>query len=855
MSAYILLVEDEAVIAMAEAKMLESQGYKVLTAGSGEKAVECAVADRDIDLILMDIDLGRGIDGTEAARRILSERTLPIVFLTGHAEKEMVEKVKGITRYGYVLKNSGEFVLIESIRMALQLFEAHEGLEEENREREKTAAVLRERNEFIETILDNLPIGLAVNYIDQGSATYMNRKFEEIYGWPKEILLDIGSFFDTVYPDPAYREDLKTRIMEDMASGDPERMIWENIGIQTMSGEKRIISAKNIPIDSQNFMISTVSDVTKNMEIVEQLRRSEEQLRITLDSIGDAVIATDTDGSVVRMNPIAEKLCGWDLHSAFGKPLEQVFCIINANTRQTVENPVARVLETGKIVGLANHTVLVSRDGTEFQIADSAAPIVGESGSIIGTVLVFRDVTQEYARERELEESEKKYRELFYYSPIGIFQTTSKGQALHVNPRMAELVGAASPDEALANFRDLSADLYTSRERRKEFLALLKERGQVEGFEYEALRLDGEHRWLSMNARIHGGHNGGDFLIDGFTSDITERKRAEEALKANEEKYRLIVQTNMDGYWLLGTDGSIRDVNEAYCRMSGYTREELLRMKISDLEGNENTGEVAEHMRKVLEKGTDRFESVHRRKDGSLYDVEVSTNFSRLGDDFLVAYLRDISERKKATEELRQALKEKQFLLKEINHRVKNNLAMIISLINMKNSVLPDAVDLSDIVNQIDAIRLVHEKLGQTETGTYISARGYIPDLLNTVFSSFYGGTVDIAVEVEDLELQTGTVISLGLMINEIATNAIKHGFDSVENPRFRVELNRQEEGGYLLRLSNNGSPIPDEIDFTAPGTLGLQLIGALAAQLDGSLEIDRAPHPRFTVLFSSDGP
>jgi two-component sensor histidine kinase len=278
-------------------------------------------------------------------------------------------------------------------------------------------------------------------------------------------------------------------------------------------------------------------------------------------------------------------------------------------------------------------------------------------------------------------------------------------------------------------------------------------------------------------------------------------------------------------------------------------------MDIAALEGNENPVAVDEHRRKVFETGADRFESMHRRKDGTLYDVEVSTTSSGFGKGFFVAYLRDISERKRATEELRQALKEKQFLLKEINHRVKNNLAMIISLISMKNSALSDTVDLSDIMSQIDAIRLVHEKLHSTEKVTHIRVRGYIIDLLDTVFSTFYGGTVDVAVDVEDIELQTGTVISLGLMINEIATNAIKHGFDSVEKPRFLAELSRQADGGYLLRLSNNGSPIPDTADFENPGTLGLQLIGALAAQLGGDLAIERTPHPRFTILFPPDEP
>ncbi|MFP4492162.1 MAG: response regulator, partial [Spirochaetaceae bacterium] len=124
----ILLVEDEGVLALSQARVLEKNGFAVATAKSGEEALETLASDPSISLVLMDIDLGKGMDGTETAQKILENNDLPIVFLTSHSEKEYVDKVKGITRYGYVLKNSGEFVLIESINMAFELFEAHQRL-------------------------------------------------------------------------------------------------------------------------------------------------------------------------------------------------------------------------------------------------------------------------------------------------------------------------------------------------------------------------------------------------------------------------------------------------------------------------------------------------------------------------------------------------------------------------------------------------------------------------------------------------------------------------------------------------------------------------------------------------------
>lgn len=183
------------------------------------------------------------------------------------------------------------------------------------------------------------------------------------------------------------------------------------------TGRPDFFEAYFAPMD-RHFLISVVApeknkfatvttDITDIKRAEEALRRSEENLRVTLDSIGDAVIATDTDGRIVRMNPVAELLTGWSAGDAAGRPLAEVFRIVNAASRAEVENPVAMVLASGKIVGLANHTVLIAKNGREYQIADSGAPIRSQTGVTIGVVLVFRDVTEEYALQEQLRQSQK----------------------------------------------------------------------------------------------------------------------------------------------------------------------------------------------------------------------------------------------------------------------------------------------------------------------------------------------------------------------------------------------------------------------------------------------------------------
>ncbi|WP_224746798.1 ATP-binding protein [Pelovirga terrestris] len=160
-------------------------------------------------------------------------------------------------------------------------------------------------------------------------------------------------------------------------------------------------------IDGRIVRLEIATDITDKKDSERALAAEKEQLAVTLDSIGDAVITTDTKGHVVRMNPIATELTGWNINEATGRPLAEVFHIINEQTGELCESPVEKVLSSGQIVGLANHTALISRDGQMRSIADSGAPITTNSGETIGVVLVFRDITDQYRLERELEKARK----------------------------------------------------------------------------------------------------------------------------------------------------------------------------------------------------------------------------------------------------------------------------------------------------------------------------------------------------------------------------------------------------------------------------------------------------------------
>ena len=186
----------------------------------------------------------------------------------------------------------------------------------------------------------------------------------------------------------------------------------------------------------------------KNIEeqerVNELLHKSEESLSITLNSIGDAVITTDTDGNIVTMNPIAEAMSGWRLCDAIGKPLKMVFRIINSNTNEPIENLVEKVIRTGKIIGLANHAILISKDGQRLHISDSAAPIRNKDRVICGVVLVFSDVTEKYEADEAIRKSEIKYRGLLNNLNSGVVVHAPDTSIMLSNPQASVLLGLSA---------------------------------------------------------------------------------------------------------------------------------------------------------------------------------------------------------------------------------------------------------------------------------------------------------------------------------------------------------------------------------------------------------------------------
>ena len=233
-----------------------------------------------------------------------------------------------------------------------------------------------------------------------GAIQYWNEGAERLYGYSRDEAVGRVSHELLGTRHPISWAELKTDLVRDgVWSGELSQL--------TKAGSKIVVESRHqlLHRDGRLIVLETCRDITERRRAEDELHQEHERFHTTLTSIGDGVISTDAAGRITFMNPVAEALTGWSLREAFDRPTTEVFNIINEQTRRTVENPVARVLKEGMVVGLANHTILVRKDGTEVPIDDSGAPIRDANGQILGVVLVFRDISERKKSEAALQET------------------------------------------------------------------------------------------------------------------------------------------------------------------------------------------------------------------------------------------------------------------------------------------------------------------------------------------------------------------------------------------------------------------------------------------------------------------
>ncbi len=526
----ILIVEDEAILAMQEKIELEKYGYNVHHVCTGENAVETILKEQlPIDLILMDINLGKGIDGTQAAEEILKFKDIPIVFLSSHTEAELVELTEKISSYGYIVKGTNITVLDASIKMAFKLFEVNKALLKELSNRKRAEKAFQESEKKYKAAFMTSPDSININRMD-GLYVDINDGFTALTGYTRDDVIGKLSAEIAIWSIPEDREKLVKELREKGVVENLESVFRCKDG----SLKTALMSARVITIDNEQYILSVTRDISERKQMEGKLAAEENSLRITLNSIGDAVISTDDQGRIVRMNPVAERLCGWTLTDAAGKSLTDIFHIINSDTRNSVADPVKKVLQSGEIIGLANHTVLISKNGKEYQIADSAAPIVNQKGEISGVVLVFSDVTEKYQIQKQIKESEERYRALYNNAPLSYQSLDENGCFLDINPMWLKTLGYKRDEVIGKCFGDFLHPDYI--EHFKISFAAFKKRGYVSDVQFQLRRKNNTYIYVSFEGRV-GYTPGGKFEQSYCVfKDITEQKALENALIKAKEK-------------------------------------------------------------------------------------------------------------------------------------------------------------------------------------------------------------------------------------------------------------------------------------------------------------------------------
>ncbi|MBF0568388.1 MAG: PAS domain S-box protein [Nitrospirae bacterium] len=342
-------------------------------------------------------------------------------------------------------------------------------------------------------------------------------------------------------------------------------------------------------------------------------------------------------------------------------------------------------------------------------------------------------------------------------------------------------------------------------------------------------------------------------------TNIDQLSLLERTLYASEYKYRQLVELSQEGVWVIDKDGITTFVNQAMADMLGYTGEEMVGVPFLDFMDDKAKAIAKDSINNKIQSGErDRVEITHLHKNGEGVNVIVSASpfMDEQGNHIgSFAVISDITKLKETENRLRKSLAEQEVLLRELHHRVKNNLQVIAGLVGLQINHVEDAQSkgaLKDTQNRIQSIALVHERLYNTGNLSEISIKEYILSLVTAMFTFFNADKdkIDLRFDVEDINVEIDVVIPCGLIINELFTNILKYAFKGRDSGEITIKLNVLETDELELIVGDNGVGLPEGIEIGKTKSLGLKVVSILVKQLRGSLEIDRAGGTTFVLRF-----
>ncbi|MEI7811350.1 MAG: PAS domain S-box protein [Ignavibacteria bacterium] len=651
----ILLVDDEVIIAISGEKTLVKFGYNVITVNSGEKAIEICRGNNSIDLILMDIDMGDGMDGTETAIAILKEREIPIVFLSSHTEPEIVEKTEKITSYGYVVKNSGDTVLDASIKMAFKLFDAHEKIENELDERKRAEEARQKSEEKYRLLVEN-SYDIIYTLSLGGELIFASPSWTDILGHPVTQVTG-QSFKQYIHPD-----DISVfQAWLDKVITTGYRQEGVEYRIQHKNGTWRWHTSGAVPLKDENGTVTgyegIARDITKRKVTDKNLSENEEQFKNMVHGMSVGVILQGPTAEIIISNPKALELLGLTEDQLLGKSsFDPDWNVIHEDGTPFpgTTHPVPQAIATRQSVRNVIMGVYRPTTKSRIWILVDAEPQFNSDGTVKWVICTFIDTTELKLVEAKFHEANEYLNNLFDYANAPIITWDPEFRITRSNHAFERLTGRLQ-EEVIGMMPDI---LFPDDTREASMILIQK---ALEGEHWETVEIPILTKDAGIRTVIWNSANvadPGDKIISTIAQgiDITTRKRAGKALRESESRYKMLANNSSDVIWTMDLAGKFTYISPSVERLRGFTVEEIMNQSFEEVISPGSQEIVKEKMARriasasgVAEMPTDITEVEQPCKGGSTVWTEVASNllYDETGKAIgILGVSRDISKRK-----------------------------------------------------------------------------------------------------------------------------------------------------------------------------------------------------------------
>src|SRR5919202_735749 len=724
-------------------------------------------------------------------------------------------------------------------------------------ERKLVTEEFKVQKEFLQTVLDSTPNLIWVKDRED-KIVLANCALADFFETTVEDLL--GKTTPDLHANPADAEHCKAQDRE-VLSTLREKIIPEG-AFPTPSGKVRWFQTIKKPICSSEGQVNQVlgvrTDITEHKRSEEELKAQKEFLQTVLDTNPNLIYVKDKQGKYLLANLA--------LADFYGIPIEQVLGHTHAELtpyRAEVQQLCAQdeevltTLQEKLIPEQASHTP--SGELRWYQILTK--PLFSKEGQVAQLFAVCNDITARKQAEEQLRHSEERLRLALDAARMAYWDRNLETGVMTGSPKFERLYGWA------VGSYDGSYDTYLGRihpEDRDVVHAYMHhslEIGVDRDLEFRIVLPDGTIRWIETKGRVIYDETGKPATLGGISLDITQRKQAEEQLRHHENQLSLALDAARMGFWDWNIQTETVTWSDNFKRLFGldpnsdnHSYETFVAMLHPD--DRERVPQASERSFHGEGKGDIEFRIV--LSDGSIrwiqskyqvYYDETGEPIRRTGIDL------DITERKQAETQIKESLREKEVLLQEIHHRVKNNLQVISSLLDLQSQYIDDSAMIEafrESHNRIRSMALIHQQLYQSKDCAKINFSEYITSLTNDLFRAYgvHPGQITLEIEIEEVTLNINTAIPCGLIISELVSNALKHAFPQGRAGIIKVALHSDADNQLTLQVTDNGIGFPEDWEFRTVKSLGLQLVNVLANQLEGTLELDRRLGTEFKITF-----